>query len=53
MSLMDPTFKYVKSGETDIRKTFARIRRQMKEAAEQPKKPPTVRPIRAAKAGKP
>ena len=27
-SLLDPTFKYVPSVETDIRKTFARIRRE-------------------------
>src|SRR5205823_4174877 len=26
-SLLDPTFKYVPSVETDIRKTFARVRR--------------------------
>jgi len=27
-SLLDPTFKYVPSAETDIRKTFARVRRE-------------------------
>jgi len=27
-SLLDPSFKYVPSVETDIRKTFARIRRE-------------------------
>ena len=27
-SLLDPTFKYVPSVETDIRKTFARVRRE-------------------------
>ena len=27
-SLLDPTFKYVPSIETDIRKTFARVRRE-------------------------
>jgi hypothetical protein len=26
-SIMDPTFEYVKSDDTDIRKTFARVRR--------------------------
>jgi hypothetical protein len=36
-SLLDPTFKYVPSVETDIRKTFARIRR---EARRQPPVPP-------------
>lgn len=27
-SLLDPTFRYVPSGQTDTRKTFARIRRE-------------------------
>lgn len=27
-SLLDPTFRYVPSSKTDIRKTFARIRRE-------------------------
>jgi hypothetical protein len=35
----DPNFRYVRSEATDIRKTFARVRRQMKEA-EAAKKPP-------------
>jgi hypothetical protein len=29
-SLLDPTFRYVPSAETDIRKTFARVRREMR-----------------------
>lgn len=29
-SLLDPTFKYVPSVETDIRKTFARVRREVR-----------------------
>ena len=37
-SLLDPTFKYVPSVETDIRKTFARVRR---EARRQPPVPST------------
>lgn len=36
-SILDPTFKYTNSVETDIRKTFARIRREAKAEAE--KKP--------------
>lgn len=28
-SIMDPDFRYVPSNSTDIRKTFARIRREM------------------------
>lgn len=31
----DPAWKYVPHEATDIRKTFARIKRQQKEAAEQ------------------
>lgn len=33
-SVFDPTFKYVRSTDTDIRKTFARVRAEMKKAAE-------------------
>jgi len=29
-SLLDPTFRYVPSSETDLRKTFARVRREMR-----------------------
>jgi hypothetical protein len=29
-SLLDPTFRYVPSSQTDIRKTFARVRREMR-----------------------
>lgn len=32
-SLLDPTFKYVPSVETDIRKTFARVRREARREA--------------------
>jgi hypothetical protein len=36
-SLLDPSFRYTKSIDTDIRKTFARIRReQQKQARAQP-----------------
>ena len=30
-SLLDPTFRYVPSSQTDIRKTFARVRREMRQ----------------------
>ena len=33
-SILDPTFKYVPSVQTDIRKTFARIKRERKDAEE-------------------
>ena len=29
-SILDPNFRYVSSNSTDIRKTFARVRREMK-----------------------
>jgi|SwirhisoilCB2_FD_contig_31_10687125_length_286_multi_1_in_0_out_0_1 hypothetical protein len=31
-SILDPSFRYVSSSNTDIRKTFARVRRQQKTA---------------------
>jgi len=37
-SLLDPTFKYVPSVETDIRKTFARVRREAR------RQPPVLSP---------
>jgi hypothetical protein len=33
-SLMDPTFRYFNSANTNLRRTFARVRREQKEAAE-------------------
>lgn len=34
-SILDPTFHYVPSVETDLKKTFARIRREMEKARAQ------------------
>ena len=31
-SILDPTFRYVPSASTDVRKTFSRIRREMQKA---------------------
>ena len=31
-SILDPTFHYVPSAQTDLRKTFSRIRREMAKA---------------------
>lgn len=31
-SILDPSFRYVPSAATDVRKTFARVRREMKKA---------------------
>lgn len=30
-SILDPTFRYTSSVQTDVRKTFARIRRELRE----------------------
>lgn len=32
-SILDPQFKYIPAAKTDIRKTFARIRKEMKRGA--------------------
>ena len=32
-SILDPSFRYVPSGQTDLRKTFARVRRELRLAA--------------------
>ena len=32
-SILDPTFRYVPSTQTDLRKTFSRIRREMARAS--------------------
>lgn len=32
-SILDPTFSYTPSGSTDLRKTFARVRREMRKQA--------------------
>ena len=35
-SILDPTFRYTKSVETDLRKTFARIRRELRGKPQEP-----------------
>ena len=32
-SILDPSFRYTKSVETDLRKTFARVRRELRKQA--------------------
>jgi len=34
-SILDPSFRYTKSVETDLRKTFARVRRELRRQAQQ------------------
>lgn len=33
-SILDPTFRYVPASKTDLKKTFARVRREMAAQAE-------------------
>jgi hypothetical protein len=40
MNILDPKFRYVDSYSTDLRKTFARVRREARERAA-PKAPAT------------
>ena len=49
-SILDPTFRYTSSANTDLRKTFARIRRESRKQAqpaphENPEPTPKVTPI--------
>lgn len=46
-TLLDPDFKYVPSNKTDLRKTFARIRREL--ALQKQEDKPTVVPIKREK----
>ena len=52
-SILDPSFRYVPSAATDIRKTFARIRREMSKAKAPPAPAaatsPRVVPIKCTK----
>jgi hypothetical protein len=53
----EPGWRYVPAGATDVSKTFARVRKQMKEAATQPPAnvktihPELARPVRLSKKG--
>lgn len=48
-SILDPSFKYVSAASTDIRKTFARVRREMQRNEAEAKA--KVAPIHKTKAG--
>lgn len=43
-SILDPSFRYVSAHDTDLRKTFARIRKEIA-ARTPPPPPPNVLPI--------
>ncbi len=45
-SILDPTFRYVPAAATDLRKTFARVRREQREAlAREAQSRANVKPI--------
>lgn len=46
-SILDPDFKYVPSAQTDLRKTFARVRKEMK--SKQPGESNKVVPLSVVK----
>jgi len=54
MNILDPKFRYVDSYSTDLRKTFARIRREARESkATAPKSPlPTANVVTLERARK-
>lgn len=35
-SILDPSFRYTRSVETDLRKTFARVRRELRKQSAEP-----------------
>ena len=41
-SILDPSFRYTPSTQTDIRKTFARVRREQRLAAQAPPSGPQL-----------
>jgi hypothetical protein len=45
-SILDPSFRYVASHATDLRKTFARVRREMNSGEQQtPRDPASARRV--------
>jgi hypothetical protein len=41
-SILDPAFRYTSSANTDLRKTFARIRRENKKQTDKPVSPLSI-----------
>ena len=41
-SILDPSFRYTKSVETDLRKTFARVNRELRKQRQQQQEQATV-----------
>lgn len=44
--ILDPRFKYTSSANTDLRKTFARVRKRLREESTAPNAVPNVTPIK-------
>jgi len=44
-TLLDPTFKYTPADRTNIRKTFERVRKEMKQEQEDAKKRAEIRQL--------
>ena len=43
-SILDPSFRYVSSHATDLRKTFARVKREMRKSdSPEPHEPPPLK----------
>jgi hypothetical protein len=45
-SILDPSFRYTKSVETDLRKTFARVRRELRRQQAQQQTTPSEAAMR-------
>jgi hypothetical protein len=48
-TLLDPTFKYTPADRTNIRKTFERVRKEMKQEQEDAKKRAEIRQLSEAR----
>lgn len=48
-NLMDPSFKYVPAASTNLHATFARVRREMKQAEAAKKPASNVKPLKKEK----
>lgn len=48
-SILDPSFRYTPSAETDIRKVFSRERKRLKEERKLRPVPPVVEPFQLRK----
>lgn len=47
--ILDPSFRYTSANDTDLRKTFARIRKEIAKKATPPPPPTNVLPLKGTK----